>query len=221
MGALERNPRRPTGRAQSCSRTQRRTSRPRSNLGRNRTTVATAAPLHSRRPDRGQCTVTQTFALQHARVGPGFNSASSRRSCRRRHCSRGHHCSASPTHRKSRRPATKQGNRTPRAAGVGTAAAWAARVAATRNCANREPMGRGSAYRRAVPVLTRGRALSAVKIAHGLSAVVKRVIAHIIAQPVRGALTARGRGGRRRRGDHTVTVVKVAHSHLHTGDNVT
>ena len=73
MGALERNPRRPTGRAQSCSRTQRRTSRPRSNLGRNRTTVATAAPLHSRRPDREQCRVTQTFALQRARVGPGFN----------------------------------------------------------------------------------------------------------------------------------------------------
>ena len=41
-----------------------------------------------------------------------------------------------------------------------------------------------------MPVLIRGRALSAVKIAHGLSAVVKRVIAHIIAEPVRGALTA-------------------------------
>ena len=83
--------------------------------------------------DRGQCRGTS----QHARVGPRFNSASSRRSHRRRRCSRGHCCSASPTRRKSHRPATMQGNRTPRAAGVGTAAAWAVRAAATRNCASR------------------------------------------------------------------------------------
>ena len=134
VGALEHNPRRPTGRAQSCSRTQRRTSRPRSNLDRSRRKVATAAPLHSRRPVTGG---NAEVPCQHARVGPGFNSASSRRSRRRRRCSRGHCCSVSPTRRKSHRPATMQGNRTPRAAGVGTAAAWAVRAAATRNCASR------------------------------------------------------------------------------------
>ena len=83
--------------------------------------------------DRGQCRGT----CQHARVGPRFNSASSRRSHRRRRCSRGHCGSASPTRRKSHHPATMQGNRTPRAAGVEAAAAWAVRAAATRNCASR------------------------------------------------------------------------------------
>ena len=55
----ERNRRRPTDRAQSGSRTPRRTIRHRSKSGRNRTTVAAAASPHSRRRrsyNRRRCT---------------------------------------------------------------------------------------------------------------------------------------------------------------------